>query len=159
MQQPQEGNMVAASRRRLGVYGLIAIVVVLLIIAVVAAYAVYQNTVAPTPERAVKTYLDTLNSGDMIKLYDMTLDTQGQTQAEFAATMNTLFQNRTLNIEGVAIQSLGHKNNASYFQVTGKLSASDGSYRQVPLVLEVVPDGNAWRVSLFLPPPVLTTRP
>lgn len=151
--------MLAGCRSRLGVYGVVAIVVVVVIVVAVAAIGVYQNTVASTPEKAVKAYLDTLNKGDMAKLYDMTLNAQGQTQAEFAAMMNALFKNRTLNIEGAAIQSLGRKNNASYFLVSGKMSASDGSYRQVPVVLEVTPDGNTWRVSLFLPPPALATGP
>jgi len=151
--------MLAGCRSRLGVYGVVAIVVVVVTIVAIVAYSVYQNSVAQTPERAVKTYLDTLNKGDMAKLYDMSRNAQGQTQAEFAATMNATFRNRTLNIEGVAIQSLGRKNDVSYFLVTGKLSASDGSYRQVPLVLEVAPEGNTRRVGLFLPPPVLATGP
>ena len=144
--------MFGALRSRLGIYVIVVVVVVLITILVIAGYRVYYTTVAATPEKAISTYLDTLNKGDLVKLYSLTLGASGQSQAEFANQVGALVKDKRLTTDGAVIETIGRQGNLFYYGVTAKLTTPDGSYRQVPLLLEAAQEGNSWRVALFVAP-------
>lgn len=144
--------MVATLRSRVGIYGAIIMIVVAVTVIALVGYRLYYATIAATPQKALRIYLDTLSRGDMVALYDMSRGSAAQTQAEFAAMMSALVAERRLTTEGAAIETIGRQDNVSYYRVMAKLLTSDGSYRLQPLIFEVVQEGNAWRVALFVPP-------
>ncbi len=149
--------MAAFFKTRLGVYGIVTVVIVLLTLLTVVGYRFYQSFVANTPQKAALSYIDTLSKGDMMKLYDMTRDASGQTQAEFASMMSSLVKDNRLIADGAVFEQIGHQGNVYYYRITTRLRASDGSYRLLPLLLEVAQDGNAWRMSPYLPPVAIPT--
>ncbi len=145
----------AALLKRVGIYGVVALVIGGVTLIAILGYRVYYNFVADTPERAVRLYLDTLNKGDMMKLYDMTRGASGQTQAEFATMVNSLMKDKRLTTDTLAVESIGRQGNVYYFRVMGRLRTSDGSYRLQPLILETGQEGAVWRVGIYLPPAAL----
>ena len=147
--------MSALVKSRLGLYGVVALFVVGITLLAIVGYRVYYDVLADTPEKAVRTYMDTLNKGDMMKLYDLSRGASSQTQAEFAATVGSLVKVRRLSFESAAIESVGHKAGIYYYRVMGKLPTADGSYRLLPLMLESAQEGGAWRVGVYLPPAAL----
>ncbi len=143
--------MAVLLRSRLGIYAIVTLGVILFTVVVIVGYRLYDATIADTPEKAVRLYLDALNKGDMVKLYDMTR-ASGQTQAEFAAMMETLVKDRRLSADVSALEHIGRHGAASYYRAMAKLRTADDSYRLSPLVLEAAKDGRTWRVGLYLPP-------
>jgi hypothetical protein len=144
--------MAAVAKSRIGIYGIVALVIIGVTLLSVVAYRVYYSVVAATPEKAARLYLDSLDKGDMLKLYDMTLGAAGQTQAEFAAMIGSLAKDKRLDVAGAAIEPLGRQGNSYYFRVQSKLRTSDGSYRLAPLILEAGQEGNIWRVAVYASP-------
>jgi hypothetical protein len=149
--------MFAAWRSRLGVYGVVTIIVVVITVIAIAAYGVYNVGFASTPEKAVTTYLDTMNGGDMARLYDMTLGASSQTQAEFAGQLSAVIKDNRLSADASSLQSLGKNGDTRYYRVMARLSTADGSYRTIPLVLAAAQEGKSWQVSIYLPPAALPT--
>ena len=141
--------------KRLGVYGIVAVVVIGITVIAILGYRLYYSVLADTPEKAVRSYLDTLNKGDMMKLYDMTRGASGQTQAEFATMISSLMKDKRLSADSMAVEAIGRQGNVYYYRVMGKLRTSDGSYRLLPLILEAGQEGNVWRVGVYLPPAAL----
>jgi hypothetical protein len=148
-------NMIGALRSRLGLYGIVVVVVVLITSAVIAGYRFYYTNLAATPEKAVSTYVDTLNRSDLATLYTLTLGAASQSQAEFANQVGALIKDKRLTIDGTSRAPIGRQGNTFYFTVTARLSTPDGSYRMAPLILEAAQEGNIWRVGLFLSPAVV----
>ena len=138
--------------KRLGIYGIVAVVIVGITLLVIAGYRLYNQNFADTPEKAVRAYLDTLNKGDMLKLYDMTRGASGQTQAEFAVMVSGIMKDQRVTTDPTALASIGRQGGVYYYRITGHVKASDGSYRLAPLILEAAQEGSAWRVSVYLPP-------
>jgi hypothetical protein len=141
--------------RRLGIYGVVALVIAGVTLVAVLGYRLYYDHLADTPERAVRTYLETLNNGDMMKLYDLSRGASSQTQAEFAIMVSSILKDKRLTTDPLAVESIGRQGNVHYFRVMGRLRASDGSYRLLPLFLESGQEGAVWRVSMYLPPAAL----
>jgi len=141
--------------RRLGIYGVVAVIVVAITVVAIGAYRLYYGVLADTPEKAVRTYIDTLNRGDMMKLYDMTLGASGQTQAEFATMIGGLVKDKRINTDGAVPDLIGRQGNVYYYRVPAKLRTADGSYRLLPLLLETGQEGNVWRAGIYLPPAAL----
>ena len=144
--------MFGALRGRLGIYGIVAVIVVLITILAIVGYRVYYTTLAATPEKAISAYLDTMNKGDLVKLYSLTLGASGQSQAEFANQGGALVKDKRLTTDGALVEPIGRQGNLFYFSVMGKLTTPDGSYRQMPLLLEAGQEGNTWRVAVFVSP-------
>lgn len=145
----------AALLKRAGIYGVVALVVVAVTLVAVLGYRLYYDHVADTPERAVRAYLETLNSGDMMKLYDLTRGASSQTQAEFALMVNAILKDKRMTTDPLAVEKIGRQGNVHYYRVMGRLRTSDGSYRMQPLILEAGQDGAVWRIGLYLPPAAL----
>jgi hypothetical protein len=149
--------MAALAKSRFGIYGIVALAVIAITAIAIVGYRIYYEVVADTPEKAARLYLDVLNKGDMMKLYDMTRGASGQTQSEFALMVNWLIKDNRLSAEGAAIEPLGKQAGVHYFRVMVKLRAGDGSYRLLPIILETGKEGNTWRVGVYLPPSSLPT--
>lgn len=151
--------MLGALRGRFGIFGIVALVVILVTLLVFFGYRFYMSNIANTPERAVRTYLDTLNQGDMVKLYDMTRGASGQTQAEFANSMAFLTKDKRITIDTAASPALyiGREGVVSYYRVMARLRTADGSYRLLPILVEAVREGDVWRVGLYVPPLAIPT--
>jgi hypothetical protein len=138
--------------KRLGIYGVVAVVILAVTLLAVGGYRLYYNYVADTPEKAVRAYLETLNKGDMLKLYDMTRGASSQTQSEFAIAVSTMMKDQRVTADPLDVQSIGRQGSVYYYRVTGHMRASDGSYRLAPLLMEAGQEGNVWRVGMYLPP-------
>jgi len=151
--------MRGALRSSLGIYSIIALAVIAATLLTIVGYHLYYVTLADTPQKAAHTYLDTLNKGDMMKLYDTTLGAGAQTQSEFAIMISSLVKDKRLTIDGTSMVSIGHQGSSYYYQVTGKLATSDGSYRSLTFILQTAQEANVWRVSLYVPPPALPSSP
>lgn len=149
--------MLAALRSRLGVYGITALIVVVITIGAIAVYSIYGATVGKAPLKAITTYLDTANSGDMAKLYDLTLGAGSQTQAEFANQLGAVFANSRISVDMASIEAISHQGGTNYYRATAKVTTPDGSYRMIPLLVAAAPEGKEWHVAVFLPPAALPT--
>jgi len=147
--------MTAVAKSRLGIYGIVALVVIGVTIVSVVALRLYYDILADTPQKAVRAYIDTLNKGDLTKLYDMTRGASSQSQAEFAAMVGSLVRERRLTADAVALEAIGRQGNTYYYRLMAKLRTSDGSYRLLPLILEAGQEGKVWRVGVYLPPAAL----
>jgi hypothetical protein len=144
--------MSALLKSRLGLYGVVALFVVGITMLAIVSYRVYNQVWADTPDKAVRTYMNTLNKGDMMKLYDLSRGASSQTQAEFAASIGALVTDKHISFQEAAIESIGQSGGVHYYRVTGKAPTTDGSYRLLPLILESAQEGGVWRVGMYLPP-------
>jgi len=136
-------------RTKIMIYGGLLIVVLALALGLYFGYQFYYSSFAVTPEKTLQEYFAAFSRGDYSRMYDMTRGVPGspQTAGEFAAQVRWLVKDTPPRIATVELESIGTKGSAHYYKALLKLITPDGSYRLVSLLVEVVQDGDAWKVS------------
>ncbi len=136
-------------RTKILIYAVITLAVVAITALAFVAYQFYQSSFAATPEKALNEYFAAFSKGDYAHMYDLTHGVPGspQTEGEFAAQVRWLVKDTPPKIISVELEPIGSKGSAHYYKALLKLTTADGSYRAVSLLVEVLQEGDIWKVS------------